>query len=472
MHFRWVRSITAAALMAASTVVPAQTIHVTTTTADLSQALQAQPDLRFAAGAAPKQAGSSALKIEVNPARRFQEIDGFGASLTDSAAWLMETKLDATTRAQAMRALFDAKDGIGLSILRQPMGGTDLARDHYSYDDMPRGQKDYTLARFSIVRDEAVILPALREALAVNPGLKVIGSPWSTPGWMKSSDSLITGSLNADSYAAFAQYFVKYVEGYKAAGVPVWAVTLQNEPLFEPEDYMGLRMEAEQQKVVLRDFVGPAFEKAGLTTKVMVYDHNWSHPEYPATILSDPATARYAAGTAYHCYEGAVTAQSATHEQFPGKDIWETECSGGTWQGNKAFEQTAKLIIGTTRNWSRSVVLWGLALDPNGNPHAGGCGTCRGIITVDGSKFVPTLDYYALGQVSKFVAPGAHRIDSSDLEAKGLPNVAFQNTDGSVVLLVLNDGGAAVSFEITSEGKSVSYTLGSNTLATLHWKTK
>jgi len=458
--------------MAASTVVPAQTIHVTTTTADLRQALQAQPDLRFGAGAAPKQAGSSALKIEINPARRFQEIDGFGASLTDSAAWLMETKLDATTRAQAMRALFDAKSGIGLSILRQPMGGTDLARDHYSYDDMPKGQKDYALARFSIVRDEAVILPALREALAVNPGLKVIGSPWSTPGWMKSSDSLITGSLNAGSYAAFAQYFVKYVEGYKAAGVPVWAVTLQNEPLFEPEDYMGLKMEAEQQKVVLRDFVGPAFEKAGLTTKVMVYDHNWSHPEYPATILSDPAAARYAAGTAYHCYEGAVTAQSATHEQFPGKDVWETECSGGTWQGNKAFEQTAKLIIGTTRNWSRSVVLWGLALDPNGNPHAGGCGTCRGILTVDGSKFVPTLDYYALGQVSKFVAPGAHRIGSSDLEAKGLPNVAFQNTDGSVVLLVLNDCGAAVSFEITSEGKSASYTLGSNTLATLHWKTK
>jgi glucosylceramidase len=200
----------------------------------------------------------------------------------------------------------------------------------------------------------------------------------------------------------------------------------------------------------------------------MVFDHNWSHPEYPATILGDPAAARFAAGTAYHCYEGKVEAQSETHKQFPDKDIWETECSGGTWQKD-AFQQTAKLIIGTTRNWSKSVVLWGLALDPDGNPHAGGCGTCRGVITVDKGKFAPTLDFYALGQVSKFVVPGAHRIGSSDLEAKGLPNVAFQNPDGSVALVVLNDSAAAVSFDISSEGKIASYTLASNTMATLQW---
>jgi len=458
------RFFTAAGLMAASSLTLAQTVHVTSTSSDLKQALQAQSDLQFTSAAA----SSQALKIEVNPAQRFQEIDGFGASLTDSAAWLMEKQLDSTTRTQAMRALFDMKDGIGLSILRQPMGGTDLARDHYSYDDLAKGQKDYELAHFSIARDQDVILPALREALAVNPRIKVMGTPWSVPGWMKSSDSLITGSLNEDSYAAFAQYFVKYVEAYKAAGVPVWAVTLQNEPMFEPKDYMGLGMTGEQQRVVLRDHVGPAFEKAGLSTKIMVFDHNWSHPEYPATILGDPAAARFAAGTAYHCYEGKVEAQSETHKQFPDKDIWETECSGGTWQKD-AFQQTAKLIIGTTRNWSKSVVLWGLALDPDGNPHAGGCGTCRGVITVDKGKFAPTLDFYALGQVSKFVVPGAHRIGSSDLEAKGLPNVAFQNPDGSVALVVLNDSAAAVSFDISSEGKIASYTLASNTMATLQW---
>jgi glucosylceramidase len=251
---------------------------------------------------------------------------------------------------------------------------------------------------------------------------------------------------------------------------------MQNEPLFEPTDYMGLGMTAAQQEVVLRDHLGPAFEKVGLTTKVMVYDHNWSHPEYPATILSDPKAARYAAGTAYHCYEGNVSAQSITHDQFPEKDIWETECSGGTWQKENAFQSTAELIIGTTRNWSRSVVLWGLALDPNGNPHRGGCDTCRGVITVDASvqpsKFVPTLDYYALGQVSKFVAPGAHRIASSDLGAKGLPNVAFQNVDGSIALVVLNAGTTAVSFDISSEGKTVSYSLTGGTMATLHWNSK
>ena len=468
IEFRLARLLTAVALMVAPCSLSAQTIHVSTTTADLKVALQAQKDLRFE-GRTP--ATNAALTIEVDAAQRFQEIDGFGASLTDSAAWLLETKLDATTRQQAMRALFDPKDGIGLSILRQPMGGTDLAREHYSYDDLAKGQKDYALIHFSIARDESVILPALREALAVNPAIKIIGTPWSMPGWMKSSDSLITGSLNPDSYAAFAQYFVKYVEAYKAAGVPIWAITMQNEPLFEPKDYMGLGMKAEQQKVVLRDHLGPAFEKAGLTTRIMVYDHNWSRTEYPATILSDAAAAHFAAGTAYHCYEGTVAGQSLTHDQFPDKDIWETECSGGTWQKD-AFQQTAKLIIGTTRNWSRSVVLWGLALDPSGNPHLGGCGTCRGVITVDGAKFVPTLDYYALGQVSKFVTPGAHRIASSDMETKGLPNVAFQNPDGSIALLVFNDSNSDKSFEVHNEGKSVNYTLAANALTTLYWNSK
>ena len=459
----------AAVVLAVSSPVIAQTVHVTTTSADLKQALQAQPELQFTA--AP--ADASSLIIEVDAAKRFQQIDGFGASLTDSAAWLLETKLDAGTRHQAMRALFDRGEGIGLSILRQPMGGTDLAREHYTYDDMPAGSKDFALVHFSIARDEAEILPALREALTITPGLKIIASPWSAPAWMKSSDSLIAGKLNRKSYPAFAQYFVKYMEAYRSAGVPIWAVTLQNEPLFEPKDYMGMAMSATQQKEVLRDYVGPAFEKARLDTKIMVYDHNWDTPAYPSTILDDAKAAHYAAGTAYHCYAGNVTAQSLTHDRFPAKDIWETECSGGKWQNGHAFQQTAELVIGTTRNWSRSVVLWGLALDPQGNPHAGGCDACRGVITVDASaqpaRFEPTVDYYVLGQASKFVIPGAHRIASTDLDAKGLLNVAFRNADGSLALLVLNEGTGPVTFAVNSEGKSLRYTLAGSTMATFYW---
>ena len=446
----------------------AQTLHITTTSADLKQALSAQPAVTFST-AAPK---VNTPRIEVDPAQHFQSIDGFGASLTDSAAWLLETKLDTATRRKAMLALFDANEGIGLTILRQPMGGTDLARTHYSYDDMPRGQKDPALAHFSIARDEEVILPALREALAVQPAMKIIATPWSVPAWMKTSGSLIGGKLRKESYPAFAQYFVKYVQSYQAAGIPIWAVTLQNEPLYEPKDYMGMKMSAKEQRDVLRDHFGPAFAKAGLSTKIMVYDHNWDHPEYAATILSDPAAARYAAGTAYHCYGGQVEAQSATHAQFPDKDIWETECSGGTWQKDKAFQSTAELVIGTTRNWARSVVLWGLALDPDGNPHAGGCGTCRGVITVDDktqpASFHPTLDYYVLGQASKFVRTGARRIASS--EAAGVMNVAFENPDGSLALLVLNAGNAPVEFTVAAQGRTAQVTLSGNTLATLDWQ--
>lgn len=467
--FRLACRFAAVVLASASSLVMAQTVHVTTTSADLKQALQSQPELQFAV--AP--ADAFPLVIEVDATKRFQQIDGFGASLTDSAAWLLETKLDADTRHQAMRALFDRGEGIGLSILRQPMGGSDLAREHYTYDDLPAGSKDFTLAHFSIAHDEAELLPALREALSLNPGLKIIATPWSAPAWMKSSNSLIKGKLNRASYPAFAQYFVKYLEAYRAAGVPIWAVTLQNEPLFQPKDYMGMGMSAEQQKELLRDYVGPAFEKAGLDTKIMVYDHNWDKPSYPATILNDAKAAHYAAGTAYHCYAGNVSAQSLTHTRFPAKDIWETECSGGKWQKDHAFQQTAELVIGTTRNWSRSVVLWGLALDPQGNPHAGGCDTCRGVITVDAStqpaKFEPTVDYYVLGQASKFVVPGAYRIASTDLEAKDLSNVAFLNADGSVVLLVLNKSAGSVTFDVHSESKTLRYTLTGSTMATFYW---
>jgi len=374
-----------------------------------------------------------------------------------------------------MRVLFSARDGIGLSILRQPIGGSDLAREHYTYDDVPEGQKDFALTHFSVKRDEELMLPALREALALNPQLKIIATPWSPPAWMKSNGSLIAGRLKKESYAPFAQYLVKYVEAYRRAGVPIWAITLQNEPLYQPKDYMGMEMRAPQQRELLRDYVGPAFASAGLgNTKILIYDHNWNDTRYAAAILSDQAAALYAAGAAYHCYSGDVSAQSTTHEQFPEKGIWETECSGGKWQKEKAFQQTAELVIGTTRNWSRSVVLWGLVLDADGNPHAGGCDTCRGVIAVDATRqpaqFAPTLDYYVLGQASKFVVPGAHRVASTDLGASGLPNVAFQNPDGSVALILLNERSSDLVFEVRCAGKAARYKVAGNTMATLYWQ--
>ena len=462
---KWNMGSLAGLVLALVCAVSAQDIKVVQTTPDLKQALQPQRSLRFGSATKP------VLRVVVNDEARFQEIDGFGASFTDSSAWLIFAKLDPNQRDAAMRDLFDPKNGIGLSFIRQPMGSSDLSLNHYSYDDLPAGQKDPELKHFSIRHDEAYILPLLRQARELNPQLKIIASPWSAPGWMKSSDSLIGGTVNRASYPALADYFVKFIHAYERAGVPIYGVTMQNEPLYVPTDYPGSAMHADHQKLFLKEHLGPAFQKAGIEAKVLVYDHNWDHPEYPETIFSDPEAARFAAGTAFHCYGGEVKAQALVHERFPAKGIWETECSGGTWQRGNILAMEARLIIDSTREWARSVVLWNLALDQKNGPNAGGCDTCRGVLTVNTgapASVTRTLDYYVLGQVSKFVKPGAQRIDSKSFADK-LENVAFRNPDGSIVLFALNPGATPLEFEISYRGKTVSYTLPAGAIATFHW---
>jgi glucosylceramidase len=446
----------------------AQQVSVTETDADLHAPMQTKPAIAFIPGQA-----SSSLIVTVNAAKKYQTIDGFGASLTDSSAWLLYTKLTPEQRKQTMTDLFDPKQGIGLNFLRQPMGASDLALNDYSYDDMPAGQTDPELKHFSVDHDNAYILPLLREALAINPQIKVMATPWSPPGWMKTTDSLIGGTLKADAYAPLAQYFVKFIQAYQSAGVPMYAITTQNEALFTPKDYPGMLFPPEAQAKFLRENLGPALEAADLHPKVMVYDHNWDHAEYPTTVLNDPAAAKYAAGVAWHCYGGNVEAQSKVHEQFPEKDVWETECSGGTWQQEKALQAEAWLIIESTRNWAKSVILWNMALDQHNGPNTGGCHTCRGVVTVDTSK-TPAIvtkngDYYALGHATKFLRAGAMRIDSNNFENEKLLNVAFQNPDGSVVLMVLNNGSKSQQFSVAEAGTSFSYTLRVGSLVTFVW---
>ena len=410
--------------------------------------------------------------ITVSDAKKYQTIDGFGASLTDSSAWLLYTKLTPETRAETMRALFDPKSGIGVSMLRQPMGASDLALNDYSYDDMPAGQSDPELRHFSIEHDNAYILPSVLDALKLNPQIKVIATPWSPPGWMKTSGALIGGAVKPSAYPALANYFVKFVNAYESAGVPIYGLTMQNEPLYVPDNYTGMSFSAEQQADFLGNHLGPALEKANLHPKVMVYDHNWDHPEYPTTVLNDPAAAKYAAGTAWHCYGGDVDAQSEVHNKFPNKDAWLTECSGGTWQKGNLLAEAAHLVISSTRNWAKSVILWNIALDQNNGPNTGGCDKCRGFVTVDTSRspaeVTRTVDYYAVGQASRFVHPGAVRIDTNAFEK--LEDVAFLNPDGSIALLVLNQADTPLPFVVNSKGSSFSYTLPAGSVVTFTWK--
>jgi glucosylceramidase len=426
---------------------------------------------------APLQFGnsqSSTLTIRVDASVQYQAIDGFGASLTDSSAWLIDHKLTREQQKELLETLFDPKKGIGLSVLRQPMGASDFALDDYSYDDVAAGEKDLGLTKFSIEHDRAYIIPLLKEALAVNPNLKIMGTPWSPPGWMKTSQSMIHGALLPEAYAAFAKYFVKYIAAYSEAGVPIYAITMQNEPLNIPGNYPGMGMTAIEQATFLRENLGPALREAGLKTKVFVFDHNWDLIEYPIRVLRDSQAAAYAAGIATHCYGGVATAQMELHDRFPEKEIWMTECSGGDWQKGNLLEQQARLIINSTRNWAKTVVLWNMALDQNHEPFLGGCTNCRGVVTINHAvsptQIIRTVDFTALAHASKFVRPGAHRIASNSFDQGSLEDVAFQNPDGSVVLLVLNSSGSSLSFNIAWKGEFASYKLPAGGVATFTWR--
>jgi glucosylceramidase len=444
-------------------------------------------------------AGSDLLTISVDPGRTFQTMQGFGASLTDSAAAVLY-RLDPARRDAAMVALFDPRRGDGLSYLRQPMGASDfVATAQYTYDDLSAGQTDYAMRRFSIVHDESQILPLLRQARALNPRLQILASPWSPPAWMKTNGSLVGGSLIDDPriYAAYALYFVRFVQAYQRAGVPVAAVTVQNEPQNRnPSGYPGMFMSAEQQAAFI-EVLGPALRRAHLDTQIFAYDHNWSmHPadiastppgevpetEYPTLVLSNPQAARWVAGVAYHCYFGDPSRQSALHAQFPKVAISFTECSGShgpTDPPAQVFSDTLRfharnLTIGTTRNWASTVVTFNLALDPSGGPHVGGCGTCTGVITVGPGQTVTTnAEYYTLGHLSRFVRPGAVRIASTSFGTTGwngqIMDVAFRNPDGSIALVVHNENDAPRSFAVSAGGRSFAYTLPGGALATFTW---
>jgi glucosylceramidase len=443
----------------------AQTVRSVVTTADLSRAMAPEPDLAFAPAS-----GASPLTIAVDDTQRFQIMDGFGASMTDGSAWLLHG-LRPASRQQVMTRLFDPNKGIGLSFLRLPIGSTDLSRDHYSYDDLPAGQQDPKLQHFSVRHDEAYIFPTMREALKLNPAITVMATPWSPPAWMKTHPTMNGGAIRPDAEPVFAQYLTRSVQAFQHAGIPVRFLSIQNEPLYETKDYPGTLLQASQAKRIIGSYLGPDLRRAGLSTRILAYDHNWDHPEYPLEVLEDPSAAPFMAGSALHCYGGSADAQTGIHDRHPEKGIWMTECSGGTWNTESALLTTAHLLIDSTRNWAKAVVLWGVALDPAHNPHAGGCGTCRPLVTVAPTAVTYNGDFYVLGHASQFVPPGSTRIASNSPGRTSLETVAFESPTGTVALLVLNNQPQPAAFAVTWHGRAFHATLQPGALATYTWPT-
>lgn len=411
--------------------------------------------------------------VRVDPTHKYQAIEGFGASFTDASAWLIQNRLTAKSRKGLLRDLFDPKSGLGLSLTRMTIGASDFSQTHYSYNDMPAGHTDPQLKNFSIAPARKDVLPTIKQAMAVNRSLRVFASPWSAPAWMKTSGSMIKGKLAPEHYDAFARYLHRTVKAFEADGVPVYALTIQNEPHFQPENYPGMHMEPADRAAFVGRHLGPLLARGGSKIRILEWDHNWDRPQEPLAVLADPVARKYLSGTAWHCYGGDVSAQSKVHEAYPEKETWFTECSGGDWApdwGGSLKWMTQNLIIGTTRNWAKGVILWNLALDENSGPHLGGCGDCRGVVTISQKTGAITrnVEYYVLGHASRFVKRGARRIDS-DTNIDGLETVAFQNPNGSIVLIAVNGSSEERPFSVVIGTTGFSSSLAAGSVKTFTW---
>jgi glucosylceramidase len=447
-------------------------VHAWLTTGIRTRLLTQDSDVYMTSDAAVP--GQGIPVIDVDESKAYQRMIGFGAAMSDASAYLITHRMPAKDRDALMEDLFGRDTGIGLSFIRVPMGASDFSLRHYSYDDMPGSETDSALTHFSVDDDRAEKIPLLKRALAINPQIKLVASPWSPPAWMKSSGSLIKGTLLPRFYDSFADYFAKFILAYRVEGLPIYAVTLQNEPNYEPADYPGMRLDAAARARVIGRHLGPRLHRPGIQTLIWDWDHNWDLPQSPMDVLADSAARKHVQGVAWHCYGGDVSAQSAVHNAHPEKDAYFTECSGGEWANNFADNlkwNIGTLVIGATRNWARGVALWNLALDEKGGPHLGGCGNCRGVVTIDSKTgaYTPNVEYYVLAHASKFVLPEARRIHSQSPDTT-LANVAFRNPDGyTKVLIVLNSASVARAFLVRSSGRSFRYTLPPASVVTLTW---
>jgi glucosylceramidase len=440
------------------------------TTGDQSRLLAREPDFHFS-----RVAVDPAIPVvEVDYRRQFQSVVGWGAAMSDAAAYLIQTKLNPAQREALLKELFGRETGIGLSFVRIPMGASDFSRSHYSYDDRPAGESDSALAHFSIDVDRAEKIPALKRAITINPQLKLVGSPWSAPGWMKSTGSLIKGTLLPQFYGSFAEYFRRWIEAYEAEGLPIFAITLQNEPHFEPENYPGMRLSPAQRASIIGRSFGPLFKGRGVRAQIWDWDHNWDEPASPLAVLADSLARRYVSAVAWHCYGGDVSAQTAVHDKHPDKDTYFTECSGGDWApvwADNLKWNVSKMVIGNARGWARGVALWNLALDEKHGPHLGGCGDCRGVVTINSTtgEITRNPEYYALAHASRFVRPRAVRIEST--APSGFETVAFRNADDmSTVLIVLNTKSTPSQFVLRDGRGSLVASLPGGAVATFTWK--
>jgi len=408
--------------------------------------------------------------LTVDETQTYQTVDGFGYTLTGGSAQVIN-QLNAAKKQELLQELFGTSaTSIGISYLRLSIGASDLNDAPFTYDDMPIGQQDLTLANFSLAPDMTDLIPLLHEILLINPNIKFMAVPWSAPTWMKTNINFVGGSLQTPYYSVYAQYFVKYIQAMQQQGITIDAVCPQNEPL-NPNNNPSMLMTAVQQKNFVKTNLGPAFQAANLTTKIVVYDHNCDVTQYALDILNDPTANGFVNGTAFHLYGGDISALTTVHDAFPAKNVYFTEqwtSSTGSFAGDLKWH-VKNVVIGSMRNWSKNALEWNLANNSVFGPHTtGGCSQCKGAITIENSTlYTRNVAYYNIAHASKFVPTGSVRIGST--KTGTLNTVAFKTPQGKKVMVVENDGSVMEAFSIKYNGQWVAVTLDAGAVATYIW---
>ena len=456
-----------------------ESVEVWLSVPSTSTMLVRQADIYFTADI-----GVNNYTIIINEDTQYQQIDGFGGSLTDASCWLLKYKLTDQKRVEVMQDLF-GQSGINISLLRQPIGASDFSWEAWTFDDTTDNTDDWSLNNFSLSREDAYIRPILDIAYKVNPGrIKIFATPWSPPAWMRSNKGLYGhgGYLRPECYNVYADYFVKYVKECEAKGTPVYAVTIQNEPQYEPDAYPGMQMSIQDEIGFIKDYIGPKFQQNSISTKIICFDHNFDDngTDFAASVLASGAY-NYCAGSAWHpyCAGNSCVHEKMTevHNRYPVKDVWFTEAGSGTWIGDTSAQFADQMYhtIRSPRNWSKSVVFWNIALDQNAAPklaEVDKSNSNRGFLTIrsDSTDSVTrNTSYYSMGHTSKFVDPGAYRIESNSFP-DDIEDVAYKNPDGSKVVVLSNRTPNHKSVKIQRGSQSFTYTVPEKAAVTFKWR--
>jgi glucosylceramidase len=406
--------------------------------------------------------------IDVSDGVSYQTVDGFGFSLTGGSAQVIQT-LSATAKANLLKELFgNDSASIKISFIRISIGASDLNASPFTYNDLTTGT-DVNQTNFSLTPDAVHLIPLLKEVLLLNPAIKILATPWSAPAWMKTNNNLKGGSLQSIYYASYAKYFVKYVQAMQAQGIPIHAITPQNEPLNNSNNPSMLMSDMEQADFI-KNHLGPAFATASINTKIIIYDHNCDVTSYAINILNDATAKSFVAGSAFHLYSGNITALSVVRNAHPDKAVYFTEqyTSSNANFGDDLGWHIKNIIIGSMRNWSRTALEWNLATDANYGPFTiGGCTICKGAVTI-GSSITRNVSYYIVAHASKFVPTGSTIIQSNNIG--NLSSVAFKTPTGGKVLIVLNEGTTEASFNLKFLGRWTNITLSAGSVGTYTWQ--